>query len=290
MEPTAFKPGHQSSYYSLDPETLFLLRIRAMEDIERIQPNRKFKSEDELHSFLETINESLKYFKELKYTIGADNSFIKKQVRRSIKMSSLYNIVKSYLTHISANKYNKIKNIEYVYYTFGFNDKDSFEKCIFFGTGKPVIAGKASVELQDDIARALGFTDWLSFNNKDDNKYLVSEGVLMRAYAKNRSNSSLSIKTLNVIAQYICDMNWSEYDTPAVRNRVYKDIISKIVKTEKIISDDQFTLQTKDKTTELPNLSEGDKICITHIDGSIETLLFVDGKFCKATTNTDMCA
>lgn len=104
---------------------------------------------------------------------------------------------------------------------------------------------------------------------KESGKYFVSESVLQRAFGLYKSKSALKESTLNFLTQFICDMNWSEYNTPNGRKMAREKILRRIIKPAMKTVINGLTSRLHEPV--LPKLKEGDKIVIVHIDGSTDT-------------------
>jgi len=289
MKPAASKTNHQP-LTSLDPDTLFLLRIRHIEDTPNLQTNRKFRSEEDLCSYLDSIDETINYFRTLKRSIGKYDDTASNRNIRQIKKENAWQHVKSYLYKLPSYKFTRINDINYVCYIFGFKDANELMKVVYDSESTSIYHDVLNSEELNNIATALGFENWKVFANKDSNRYYLSESLLMRAYGKHKSKSALSTRYLNYISNYICDMNWDEYDRPANREKVRNAILRRVVKPGMTTVVTQLQHQSKAKEAAFPEMVEGDKILITHADGTSEYLEFVDGKLRPAIKQSEMCA
>ena len=289
MQPSTFKTT-PDKITALDSQTLFLLRVRAMEDIPGLQTNRRFHSIDELTSHISTLTESAMYFRELKYAIGTNERGDKRRRRIALKINNVWNEVSHFLSHqVTVGKLGRLHHIDYLPSVFGFASVDEMIEAAETRGFKYEGEGKVDVDVLDCIAMALGFRGWIEFAEQDEDVYLISESVLQRMYGLHKCKSTLRESTLNSITQYICDMNWREYNTPEGREKAYKSIVGRLVKPE-MKTHIASLYDTKAKTTPIPGVKDGDRITVTHPDGSTETYEYRDGNYHLQSNNKEMCA
>lgn len=275
--------------YKLDDETLFLLRIRAMEDVPAYQTNRKFTTEEELRSHINSISETKAFFASLKCAIGEADGCRR---RTPISLVTMWKDI-SYLFRYRSKdprRNNNKAELQFVADTFGYKSINELSIAAQQTDSTPPVNCKVGVDVQDRIANVFGYKSWIDFTNIDKKKYLVSESVLQRAFGLYNIGSALSLQILNYITQYICDMNWQTYDTPSGRKEARKKILSRVVKPAMKTVINDLVAQTKAKAPQIPGVKEGDIIKIEHADGTMEILRFADGEFHQMSGNNEMCA
>lgn len=277
----------QDKIFSLDQDTLFLFKVRAIEDISTLQTNRKFTSLEDLKSYTDTISTKHNFFKYLQEEIGVSNNGT---CRRSpIKIKNVWDIVKNKLSSFPTSRIMKC-DIEYLSNVFGFATSDDFNHAIFSTASKYLETGMIEKETQDKIAEAMGYKDWFHLKNTSDDKYLISVSVLKRAFGHVTCNSAIKEQSLNIITQYICNMNWLEYNTNEGRKNAFDSIIKRMVKPKMNTVIGQLYGQNKVKNTSIPEIKEGDILTVTHADGSTDIYEYVGGEYHKRSKNTEMCA
>jgi len=263
--------NYQSNFYKLDSETLFLLRSCALLYIEDYEAPRKFESESDLKAHLKSVSETKKYFTRLKEEMGTVEG---SRCRKEIKISTIWNTVCNVINkRLSAGRMaNCMASLEKVVKLFGFDSAEELRSAAIRNERNLKVSGSVSSETQDLVAQVFGFKDWYDMNNEDSTKYRISEGVLMRAYGKQKCASALTLKSLNVISQFICDRNWEEYANPKTRLQVREEILSKLVKAPKVS-------QNTYKASDFGPFKEGDYIRVQHRDGTVSVYHFSNDKF-----------
>ena len=129
----------------------------------------------------------------------------------------------------------------------------------------------------------------MAIGTKSNGSYFVSESVLERAYGKYQSASALREETLNYITQFICDMNWKQYNSPKGRKEARERILGRLIKPEKKSPVNAFVASCKPHMPAV-FVKEGDKILIEHTDGSFDTYIFSNGEYKPLINNADKCA
>lgn len=287
MSTAAFNTNEK--IYKLDDDTLFLLRIRAMEDMSAFQTKRKFQSEDDLRSHISSISETKCFFTGLKCMIGESHG---KRRRTPLYLYNIWRDISSVIKRRIMNSRFTPAQDDKAFITdiFGFDTFDSLCSAAQGNENIPAENIKVSTDIQDHIAQIFGYNNWMDLASQDSKKYLVSESVLQRAFGIYECKSSLSMPILNHITQYMCNMNWLEYNTPTGRKEAKRKILSRVITPEmKPVINELPPLPMPNKTT-IPGIQDGDIIKIEHTDGTSEMYRYTGKEFQQINTNTELCA
>lgn len=273
----------------LDEDTTLLFYARAMQDVDTIQTSKIFRSEAELRSHIDTISKSRLLFTEIKKAIGTQDGTCR---RKAIKLKNMWGHINAlFMNHKKTVRIPKDKESMWgVAELFGFGNVDDFMIAAMSKHYKIESEDWASKDAQDYVARVFQFKDWREMSKYDDAKYLVSEAVLQRALGIYDTKNALKETSLNYIMQYVCNMNWKEYDTPKGREEAKAMVLGKLIKPLKTTSINEMHQTSHALTTPLPNLKEGDKVRLEHADGSTDTFVYIGGHLKPIAELQELCA